>query len=415
MNRNHLYYLIFFLSVLVCTTAVFAASPVKTIGKAIIGGADDAARLAAQNATRESYERAAQARLKELDQPKVSPKKKSTFEVDQVQPQARADVEAAVSTTPTPELSSAGVNSKLGSKTKGKNNTAAGSSSNTIKTKENLNLYSRDEYISPVHKIDTKPKNIVLNDLAGTRGQLQSLERAMGAPNIARSSKAKSELGAAIHKNTQTANSAEAFNKTKANEAKVVSKNKENANAFAKRKTDNVKALAKNKEKNEIFSKRKAIDSKVTAKNKNNADAIVKRKFSDVKNKVESYPSNPIVRANQTRPDNSLQVSTGTTGTTGSVTTARGNTFPGNSTGSSASGGSPRAARNPKVQEALDNVKNPSRSHGACCEIDAFNKALNAGDSLKGAEMGPVKLNENGRVLGPCSTCREVQKALGVE
>ena len=68
-----------------------------------------------------------------------------------------------------------------------------------------------------------------------------------------------------------------------------------------------------------------------------------------------------------------------------------------------------------KVQEALDNVKNPSRSHGACCEIDAFNKALNAGDSLKGAKMGPVKLNESGRVLGPCSTCREVQKALGVE
>ena len=105
----------------------------------------------------------------------------------------------------------------------------------------------------------------------------------------------------------------------------------------------------------------------------------------------------------------------GTKGASGSVTTAKGNTFPGNSTGSSATGGSPRAPMNPQVQEALDNVKNPSRSHGACCEIDAFNKALNAGDSLKGAKMGPVKLNENGRVLGPCSTCREVQKALGVE
>lgn len=70
---------------------------------------------------------------------------------------------------------------------------------------------------------------------------------------------------------------------------------------------------------------------------------------------------------------------------------------------------------NSQVQEALDNVQKPSRTHGHCCEIDAMNKALNAGDSLKGAKMGPVKLNESGRVLPACSTCREVKRALGVE
>ena len=105
----------------------------------------------------------------------------------------------------------------------------------------------------------------------------------------------------------------------------------------------------------------------------------------------------------------------GTKGASGDLTTSSGKTYGGNSTGSSASGGDPRAPMNPQVQEALDNVKNPSRTHGFCCEIDAMNKASNAGDSLKGAKMGPVKLNDSGRVLPACSTCREVKKTLGVE
>lgn len=70
---------------------------------------------------------------------------------------------------------------------------------------------------------------------------------------------------------------------------------------------------------------------------------------------------------------------------------------------------------NQQTQQTLDGVQNPSRTHGHCCEIDAINKALNAGDDVRGATMGPVKLNESGRVLPPCSTCREVMNSLGVE
>jgi len=70
---------------------------------------------------------------------------------------------------------------------------------------------------------------------------------------------------------------------------------------------------------------------------------------------------------------------------------------------------------NPRTQNALESVQNPSRTHGQCCEIDAINKALNAGDDVRGAKMGPVKLNESGRILPACSTCREVKTILGVE
>lgn len=70
---------------------------------------------------------------------------------------------------------------------------------------------------------------------------------------------------------------------------------------------------------------------------------------------------------------------------------------------------------NQQTQQALDGVQKPSRTHGHCCEIDAINKALNAGDDVRGATMGPVKLNESGRIIPPCSTCREVMKSLGVE
>lgn len=106
---------------------------------------------------------------------------------------------------------------------------------------------------------------------------------------------------------------------------------------------------------------------------------------------------------------------TGSKGASGELTTASGSKYSGNSTGSSASGGDARAPMNSKVQEALGNVQKPSRSHGHCCEIDAMNKALNAGDDISGAKMGSVKLNESGRVLPACSTCREVKKALDVE
>jgi hypothetical protein len=105
----------------------------------------------------------------------------------------------------------------------------------------------------------------------------------------------------------------------------------------------------------------------------------------------------------------------GTEGASGDLTTASGNRYPGNSTGSSASGGAPRAPMHPQVQQALDSVQNPSRSHGHCCEIDSANKALNAGDDVRGAKMGPVRLNESGRILPACSTCREVKKYLGIE
>ena len=105
----------------------------------------------------------------------------------------------------------------------------------------------------------------------------------------------------------------------------------------------------------------------------------------------------------------------GTEGASGILETTKGAKYLGNSTGSSASGGTARAPMNPAVQEALDAVKKPSRSHGACCEIDAANKALNAGDSVRGAKMGPVKLNNSGRILPACSTCREVMKTLGIE
>jgi hypothetical protein len=49
------------------------------------------------------------------------------------------------------------------------------------------------------------------------------------------------------------------------------------------------------------------------------------------------------------------------------------------------------------------------------CEIDAANKALNAGDDVRGATMGSVQLNESGRILSACSTCREVMKYLGIK
>jgi len=105
----------------------------------------------------------------------------------------------------------------------------------------------------------------------------------------------------------------------------------------------------------------------------------------------------------------------GTEGASGVLETTSGGRYLGNSTGSSASGGTARAPMNETVQRALDVVKNPSRSHGACCEIDAANKALNAGDSVRGAKMGPVQLNNSGRILPACSTCREVMKMLGIE
>jgi len=69
---------------------------------------------------------------------------------------------------------------------------------------------------------------------------------------------------------------------------------------------------------------------------------------------------------------------------------------------------------NSTTQEALDNVQNPSRTHGHCCEIDAINKALNAGDDVQGASMGTVQLNQSGRSIGPCSTCREVMRDLDI-
>jgi RHS repeat-associated protein len=105
----------------------------------------------------------------------------------------------------------------------------------------------------------------------------------------------------------------------------------------------------------------------------------------------------------------------GVKGASGTLTTASGKSYHGNSTGSSASGGDPRAPMHPQTQQALEGVQNPSRSHGHCCEIDAINKALNAGESVQGAKMGPVKLNDSGRNLPACSTCREVKKTMGVE
>ncbi|MDG4556293.1 MAG: RHS repeat-associated core domain-containing protein [Candidatus Contendobacter sp.] len=106
---------------------------------------------------------------------------------------------------------------------------------------------------------------------------------------------------------------------------------------------------------------------------------------------------------------------TGAKGASGELTTVSGKTYTGNSTGSSASGGDPRAPMHPQTQQALDSVQNPSRTHGHCCEIDAINKALNAGDDVQGAKMGPVRLNESGRTIPACSTCREVKESLGVE
>ncbi|WP_374520565.1 hypothetical protein [Undibacterium squillarum] len=99
----------------------------------------------------------------------------------------------------------------------------------------------------------------------------------------------------------------------------------------------------------------------------------------------------------------------------GELTLANGEKILDNSTGSSASGGSPRAPMNSQTQEALSSVKNPSRTHGHCCEINAANKALNAGKDARGAKMGPVQLNDSGRILPACSTCREVMKFLGIE
>lgn len=105
----------------------------------------------------------------------------------------------------------------------------------------------------------------------------------------------------------------------------------------------------------------------------------------------------------------------GSKGASGELKTVSSNTYHGNSTGSSATGGIPRAPMNQQTQQALDGVQNPSRTHGHCCEIDAINKALNAGDDVRGAAMGSVKLNESERIIPPCSTFREVMKNLGVE
>ncbi|UHQ23257.1 RHS repeat-associated core domain-containing protein [Lysobacter sp. 5GHs7-4] len=105
----------------------------------------------------------------------------------------------------------------------------------------------------------------------------------------------------------------------------------------------------------------------------------------------------------------------GARGASGPLETTSGNIWHGNSSGSAASGGDALAPMHPRTQRALDIVQKPSRTHGQCCEIDAINKALNAGDDVRGAKMGPVKLNESGRIIPPCSTCREVKKTLGIE
>ncbi|TQV68302.1 hypothetical protein FKG94_23730 [Exilibacterium tricleocarpae] len=105
----------------------------------------------------------------------------------------------------------------------------------------------------------------------------------------------------------------------------------------------------------------------------------------------------------------------GRKGASGELTTTSGNTFTGNSTRSSRTGGDPRAPMSDQVSNALDNVKNPSGTHGACCEIDAMNKAANAGDTLRGARMGPVRDNKTGAIKPPCSTCRDVMDQLGVD
>jgi RHS repeat-associated protein len=91
----------------------------------------------------------------------------------------------------------------------------------------------------------------------------------------------------------------------------------------------------------------------------------------------------------------------GTEGASGDLTTVSGNVYPGNSTNSSKTGGDPRAPMDPEVQKALDDVKKPSPFHGDCCEIDAMNKAKNAGEDLRGAKMGPVTKNATGKTLPP--------------
>lgn len=107
--------------------------------------------------------------------------------------------------------------------------------------------------------------------------------------------------------------------------------------------------------------------------------------------------------------------SVGRKGASVEFTTASGNTYTGNSTRSSRTGGEPRAPMHPETQASLDAVKNPSGTHGDCCEIDAINKAKNAGDDVRGGKMGPVKDNQTGEIKPPCSTCREVKKTEGVE
>ena len=106
---------------------------------------------------------------------------------------------------------------------------------------------------------------------------------------------------------------------------------------------------------------------------------------------------------------------TGRKGKSVTLETESGNSYLGNSTRSSCTGGDAREPMNPEIQASLDAVENPSGSHGACCEIDAMNKALNRGDSLRGAKMGQVKDNQTGEVIPPCSTCREVKAMHGVE
>jgi uncharacterized protein RhaS with RHS repeats len=105
----------------------------------------------------------------------------------------------------------------------------------------------------------------------------------------------------------------------------------------------------------------------------------------------------------------------GRKGASGTLATTAGNSHLGNSKNSATSGGDPRAPMQPETQAALDAVENPSRSHGKCCEIDAINKAIGAGEDVKGAKMGPVTDNKVGDVIPTCSTCREVMKSLGVE
>ena len=102
-------------------------------------------------------------------------------------------------------------------------------------------------------------------------------------------------------------------------------------------------------------------------------------------------------------------------GASTTLTTRSGQTFTGNSTRASRTGGEARATENLQMREALNGVEPPSGTHGACCEIDAMNKALNAGEDLSGARMSAVVDNATGEAKAPCSSCSEVMEHFGVE